>query len=89
MLQDFDFVIQHRPGTQHAAVDFLSRIDNGEMVWKDDNDFPDADILRIATIATTTKKTFPNRWLMEVTYFLTTGLPPPQLRTDEKKRLAV
>ena len=26
---------------------------------------------------------------MEMTYFLTTGLPPPQLRTDEKKRLPV
>ena len=26
---------------------------------------------------------------MEMTYFLTTRLPPPQLRTDEKKRLAV
>ena len=26
---------------------------------------------------------------MEMTYFLTTGLPPPQLWTDEKKRLSV
>ena len=26
---------------------------------------------------------------MEMAYFLTTGLPPPQIRTDEKKRLAV
>ena len=89
LLQEFDFVIQHRPGTQHAAADFLSRIDNGEMVRKDDDDFPDADILRIATIATRTEKTFPDCWLMEMTFFLTTGLPPPQLRTNEKKRLAV
>ena len=84
MLQEFDFVIQHRPGTQHVVADFLSRLDNGETAQKDDDDFPDADILRVATIAEQTEKTFPDQWLMEITYFLTTGLLPPQLRTDEK-----
>ena len=47
LLQEFHFVIQHRLGTQHVVVDFLSKIDNREMVWKVDDDFPDADILRI------------------------------------------
>ena len=70
---------------QPALVDFLNRIDNGEMVQKDDDDFPDVDILQIATIETRTKKSFPHRWLMEMTFFLTTGLPPSQLRTDERK----
>ena len=56
LLQEFDFVIQHRPGTQHAVVDFLSKIDNGEMVREDDDDFPDADILRITTVATRMEK---------------------------------
>ena len=56
---------------------------------KDDDDFPNADILRIATMVTLTDKTFRDRWLMEITYFLTTGLPSPQLRTDEKKRLVI
>ena len=45
LLQEFDVVIQHRPGTQHAVADFLSKLDNGEQVTKDDDDFPDADIL--------------------------------------------
>ena len=35
------------------------------------------------------EKSFLDCWLMEMTYFFTTGLPPPQLRTIEKKRLAV
>ena len=85
LLEEFDFIIQHRPRTQHAIADFLSRLDNSEMVAKDDDDFPDVDILRVATIAMQTDKSFPDRWLMEMTYFLTTKLPPPQLRTDEKK----
>ena len=70
-------------------MDFLSRLDNGEKVAKDDDDFPDEDILRVATVASRMEKSFPDRWLMEMTYFLTTGLQPPQLRTDENKRLAV
>ena len=46
------------------------------MVKKDDDDFPDVDILRVASIVTREGKTFPDRWLMEMTYFLTMGLPP-------------
>ena len=56
---------------------------------KDEDDFPDTNILRIATMAKRTENTFPDRWLMDMTYFLTTGLPPPQRRTDEKKQLVV
>ena len=89
LLQEFDFVIQHRPGTQHAIADFLSRVDNGDNALRQDDDFPDADILWVATTVSREEKNFPDRWLMEMTYFLTTGLPPPQLRTDEKKRLVI
>ena len=77
LLQEFDF------------IDYLSRLDNGEMMEKDDDDFPDVEILRIAAIGTKEGTNFPDRWLMEMTYFFTTGLPPPQLRTDEKKRQVV
>ena len=77
LLQEFDFVIQHRPRVQHAILDFLSKMDNGEKVAKDDDDFQDADILQVAMVASRTEKSFPNRWLMEMTYFFTTGLPPP------------
>ena len=65
LLQEFDF------------IDYLSRLDNGEMMEKDDDDFPDPDILQIAAIGTKEGTNFPDRWLMEMRYFLTTGLPPP------------
>ena len=89
LLQEFDFIIQHRPRTQHAVADVWSRLDNGENARKDDGDFPDADILRLTTIASQEERNSPDRWLVEMTYFLSTRLPPPQLRMDEKKQLDV
>ena len=48
LLQEFEFDIQHRPGTQHAVADYLSRIENGaDLVDDDDDDFPDGAILHI------------------------------------------
>ena len=69
LLQEFDFIIQHRPGTQHALADFLSRLDNREKVPKDDDDFSDANILRVVPIATRAEKGFPDQWLMDMTFF--------------------
>ena len=59
------------------------------MVKKDDDDFPDVDVLWVAMMALREEKFFLDRRLMEMTYFLSTGMPPPQLTTDEKKRLVV
>ena len=41
LLQEFDFEIQHRPGTQHAVADYLSRIENGDKAIEGDDNFPD------------------------------------------------
>mgnify|MGYP007109629059 CR=1 FL=1 len=49
LLQKFDFDIQHRPDTQHAVADYLSRIENGADVEEGDDDFPDGVILHITT----------------------------------------
>ena len=49
LLQEFEFDIYHRPGTQHAVADYLSRLENGTDAVKDDDDFPDGAILQIAT----------------------------------------
>ena len=89
LLQEFEFKTQHRPGTQYAVADDLSRIDNGDEAAPGHDDFPNAKILCIATVGTKEDKNFPDRWLMEMTYFLSMGLPLPQLRTDKKKRLAI
>ena len=45
LLQEFEFEIQHRPDTQHAIVDYLSHIENGEEASGHDDDFPDSGIL--------------------------------------------
>ena len=72
-----------------CVADFLSRIDNSDNALRQVDDFPDTDILRVATMVSREERNFLDRWLMDMSYFLTTGLPPPQLRTDEKKRLAI
>ena len=38
LLQEFDFVIQHRPCTQHAIADYLGRIENGADAVDGDDD---------------------------------------------------
>ena len=48
LLQEFEFDIHHRPGTQHAIADYLRRLENGVDAVKDDDDFPDGAILHIA-----------------------------------------
>ena len=90
LLQEFEFDIQHRLGTQHAVADYLSGLENGADVVNGDDDFPDRAILHIEVDDPEWKHTsHEDKWLIEMSTFLSTGLPPPQMRTDEKKRLAV
>ena len=90
LFQEFEFDIHHRPGTQHAVVDYLSRLENGVDAVKDDDDFPDGAILHIAAQDPKGGYTsHEDKWLIEMSTFLSIGLPPPRMRTDEKKRLAV
>ena len=87
LLQEFDFNIQHRPGTQHAVADYLSRIENRADAVDGDDDFPDGAILHIEADDPEHHHTPPeDKWLTEMSEFLSTGLPPPRMRTDEKKR---
>mgnify|MGYP007067643844 CR=1 FL=1 len=75
LLQEFEFDIQHRLGTQHAIVDYLSRIEDAAGY---DNELSDSGI----SLAK-------EKWLEEMSHFLTIGLPPPRMRMDEKKQLAI
>ena len=55
-----------------------------------DDDFPDGVILHIETNDPVHHRVQPeDKWLTEMSEFLSTGLPPPRMRTDEKKRLAM
>ena len=89
LLQELEFKIQHRPRKQHAMADYLSWINYDDDVVTSHDDFLDAEILRITKTDVKDGNHFLDKWLMEMTSVLSTGLPPPKLRTDEKKRLAV
>ena len=82
--------MQHWPGTQHAVADYLSRIENGADAMEGDDDFLDGAILHCSTNDLNHHRTLPqDKWLTEMSEFLSTGLPPPRIRIDEKKRLVV
>ena len=55
-----------------------------------DDHFPDGEILHIVTKDPYQNLTPPeDKWLRKMSEFLSTGQPPPRMRTDKKKRLAV
>ena len=71
-------------------ADYLSRIENGDNVVKGEDDFPSSGILCISASDVETDKSSPaDKWLKEMSHFLSTGLPPPRMRMDEKKPLMV
>ena len=86
LLQEFEFEIQHRPRTQHAVVDYLSQIEHDEEAVEGHDDFLETGILHISTNVAEEGQRSPDTWLPgHVSYFLSTGLSPPHVRTDEKK----
>ena len=90
LLQKFNFDIQHRPCTQHVVADYLSRIENGADAVEGDVHFADGVILHI-TMNNPEHNPTPteDKWLTEMSEFVTIGLHPPRMRMDEKKRLAI
>ena len=75
---------------QHAVADYLSRIKNGANAVECDDDFPDGAILHMEAENPEQSNTpHEDKCLTEMSTFLSTGLPPPLMRTDKKKRLAV
>ena len=72
LLQEFDFHIQHRPGVQSVVADYLSRLESGEPTDSTYDDLPDTGLFNLAIVPDENE----NEWIMEVTHFLSTGLPP-------------
>ena len=73
-----------------TVADYLSRLETWADAVNGDDDFPDGAILHIEAEDPEWKHTsHEDKWLMEMSTFLSTGLPPPRMRTDEKKILAV
>ena len=90
LLQEFEFDIFHRLGLQHAVADYLSPPKTGEPGIGVQDDFPDAQLFRIeADNAAEVNDDTVNSWIIEMTIFLSTGLPPDGMSPDERKQLVV
>jgi hypothetical protein len=87
LLQEYEFDIVHRPRAQHAVADYLSRLESGEAPARVADNFPDAGIM------TVTPEVGPrddsDKWLTDMIYFLSHGLPSKELSKAERKRLGV
>jgi hypothetical protein len=87
LLQEYEFDIVHGPGAQHSVADYLSRLESGEAPAGVADDFPDAGIMTVTPEAGPTDD--PDKWLTDMIYFLSHGLPPEELSKAERKRLGV
>ena len=47
LLQEFEFVIVHYSGAQHALIDYLSWLESGEALMGVKDDFLDGEVLKI------------------------------------------
>ena len=85
LLQEFNFHIQHRPGVQHAVADYLSCLESGQPAEPRYDDLLDPGLFNLTTMADDKE----DEWIMEMTHFVSTGMPPDHLPLDARKRLAV
>jgi hypothetical protein len=69
------------------VADYLSRLESGEAPAGVADDFPDAGIMIVTLEARPTDD--PDKWLTDIIYFLSHGLPPEELSKAERKRLGV
>ena len=79
LLQEFEFEVIHRPGTQHLVADYLSRIDSGDPPDGVEDDLPDAALFMAALVEETIDAesaeipSIPWTWYEEMFHFLDTG----------------
>ena len=72
------------------VADYLNRNENRKQAIEGDDGFSNSGILHISACDAEVDKSLCNdKWLEDMSHLLSTSLPPPQMRTDEKKRLAV
>jgi hypothetical protein len=87
LLQEYEFDIVHRPSAQHVVVDYLSQLELGEAPAGVADDFPDARVMTVSPKKGS--KGDPDKWLTDMVYFLSHGVPPKELSKAERKRLGV
>ena len=67
LLQEFDYFVIHRLGSQHAIADYLSRLDSGEPPIGISKELPDATIFQVETMMT-------ENWYDQMLNFLMDGV---------------
>jgi hypothetical protein len=87
LLQEYEFDIVHRPGAQHAVADYLSRLESGEAPAEVAGDIPYAGVMTVTPEAG--PRDDRDKWLTDIIYFLSHGVPPEELSKAERKRLGV
>jgi hypothetical protein len=87
LLQEYEFDIVHRPSAQHVVEDYLSRLEPGEAPAGVADDFPDAGVMTVTL--ETGPRDDPEKWLTDIIYFLSHGVPSEELSKEERKRLGV
>jgi hypothetical protein len=69
------------------VADYLSRLESGEAPAGVADDFLDAGIMTVTPEAGPTDES--DKWLTDMIYFLSHGIPPKELSKAERKRLGV
>jgi hypothetical protein len=87
LLKEYEFDIVHQPGVQHAVADYLSRLESGEASAGVAKDFPNVGVMMVTP--ETGPRDDPEKWLMDIIYFLSHGVPPEELSKAKRKRLGV
>ena len=82
LLQEFDFLIIHTPGKEHAIADFLSRVESGEPPQGIPDQLPDADLFEVQGLVS-------DSWYDQLLIFLTDGVLPDKFTSDQRKTFAL
>ena len=80
LFQEYDFEIIVKPGRLNFGPDHLSRLESREEPTSLDEGLPDAQLFAIQMV---------DDYFQDIVQFLSTGISPSEMTTQQKKQLAV
>lgn len=75
----------HQPGSTHVVVDYLSRLETGEVPKGVDDDFLDTQLFELEAVVSAA----PRSWYDDMFHFVDTGMMRDDMSQDNQKWLAV
>ena len=84
---EFEFDIIHRPGAQHTVAYYLSQLESREAPTGVKDDFPDGRVLKI--MAELGEEDDPDKWMVDMEFFLSNGVPSEEMGKEQRKRIEV